>query len=123
MYKALIQPMEPVSNNKLIWKKNLIYVPPFMEKETNGKKCLFVDENTFKAKVFAWYRRRGSSSLKTTLLRATGKEAKRVYFFIMMRQLNTYFFNDGLPNLYGQSSKWVLPCICHVALPIFLVID
>jgi hypothetical protein len=91
---VLIQPLQPVINTKFFWKMKI----------------------PLKTKVFAWYLRRD------VIQSAIAMEVRSVYFVITMRQLSTYSSNATLQDLYGQSSKKVLPYTQHELLPIFLVI-
>jgi hypothetical protein len=58
MYKALIQPIEPVSSNKLIWKMKI----------------------PLKTKVFAWYLRRGVILTKDNLAKRNWQGSKTCVF-------------------------------------------
>jgi hypothetical protein len=70
MYTALIQPVEPVSNNKLIWKMKI----------------------PLKTKVFAWYLRRGVILTKDNLAKRNWQGSKSCVFCHQDETIKHLFF-------------------------------
>lgn len=70
MYEALIQPIEPIYNNKRIWKQMI----------------------PLKTKVFAWYLRRGVILTKDNLAKRNGHGCKKCVFYHVDETIKHLFF-------------------------------
>ena len=70
MYKALIQPVEPVLNNKSIWKTKI----------------------SLKTKIFAWYLRRGVILTKDNLAKRNRHGCKKCVFYQQDETIKHLFF-------------------------------
>jgi hypothetical protein len=80
MYSALIQPVEPVVNNKMIWKMKI----------------------PLKTKVFAWFLRKGVILTKDNLARRNWQGNKKCVYCHHYETINHLFC---LLDLYDQTSK------------------
>jgi hypothetical protein len=83
MYKALIQPTEPMVSCKMIWKMKI----------------------PLKTNVFAWYLRKGVILTKDNLAKRNWHGNKRCAFCHQEETIKHLFFISTLLDLYGQSSK------------------
>jgi hypothetical protein len=70
MYRALIQPIQPVVNNKLIWKMKI----------------------PLKSKVFAWYLRHGVILTKDNLVKRNWQGSQKCVFYHHDETIEHIFF-------------------------------
>jgi hypothetical protein len=66
--------------------------------------------------------RKGVILTKDNLAKQNWYGSKECVFVTKRKQSNIYSFNIVLPELYGQSSKYLQSCIRHAISPIFLEI-
>ena len=90
MYKALIQPVEPVLNNKSIWKMKI----------------------PLKTKVFAWYLRRGVILTKDNLAKCNWHGCKKCVFCHQDETIKHLFFQCQFAR-----SIWSIIHICSSLYP------